>query len=42
VSTSQVFVYGAFAVIGWLLLVVSVFVAHAPEKTTSELIREFR
>jgi hypothetical protein len=34
--------YGAFAVIGWLLLVLSFLVMHQPEKTTSELIREFR
>jgi hypothetical protein len=34
--------YSVFIVFGWLLLVVAFFALHAPEKTTSEMIREVR
>jgi hypothetical protein len=34
--------YGLFALFCWLLLVLSFSVLHAPEKTTSEVIRELR
>ena len=34
--------YSFIAVLGWLLLVLSFSVLHAPERTTSEVIRELR
>jgi len=34
--------YSVLAVVGWMLLVLTFIVAHAPEKTMAEIIRESR
>jgi hypothetical protein len=41
-SNVHVPTYGVLAVLAWMLLVLTFIVAHAPEKTTSEMIRESR